>query len=228
MVFRRFRRRRKKELNQRPFDEAQLPKKSFLTVTEATDEGLMLTEYASRMAVKNRFITKILADKQPWFIEHSHQDARAALQLLANESEAEAESLATVIQKFRDNPDREKDSQGYSFNDVDNMEHRRKVSLEVAKRLREQSTDMEYLSDLVDSARRDAWQEIASNIEHTLDIEYFPIDEEYERNRDDRLRAFIDEDLATLIAAAGTPPQLDSSLEKPDISAASPPPKIEQ
>ena len=201
MVFR-VRRRHKKELTQRPFDETQLPEKSFLTVSESTEEGLLLTEFASRMAVKNRFITKILADKQPWFIEHSQEDARNTLQMLARESDAEAENLAEVIQKFRDNPRRGKDSQGYSFNDVANMEHRREVSLEVAQRLRDQSADEQYLADIVETARRDAWQEIAANIEHNLDVEYFPIDEEYERNRDDRLRAFIDEDLAALIAEA--------------------------
>lgn len=202
--FRRIRRRRKKELTQRPFDEAQLPKKSFLTIAESVEEGLLLTEYASRMAVKNRFITKILADKQPWFIEHSQQDARATLQLLARESDDEAEHLATLIQKFRDNPRSEKDSQGYSYNDIHNMEHRKAVALAIAQRLREQSDDEQYLHDIVDTARRDAWQEISANIEHNLDVEYFPIDEEYERNRDDRLRAFIDEDLATLLAGTTT------------------------
>lgn len=202
MLFGRLRRRRKKELTQRPFDESLLPPKSFVTVAEATDDGLMLTEYASRMAVKNRFIRKILADKQPWFIEQSREDARAALDMLADESDAEAENLARNIQKFRDNPRLPKDSQGYSYSDVANMEHRRDVALDVAQRLRAQSADETYLNNLVDTARRDAWREIAANIERTLDLEYFPIDEEYERNRDDRLRAFIDEDLAALLEGA--------------------------
>lgn len=200
MWFRRAGRRRRRGPKHKPFDESLLPPKLFVTVAEATDDGLMLTEYASRMAVKNRFIRKILADKQPWFIEQSREDARAALHTLADESDAEAEKLARTIQKFRANPGMPKDSQGYSYNDVANMEHRRDVALDVAERLRAQSVDDTYLNNLVDTARRDAWREIAANIEHTLDLEYFPIDEEYERNRDDRLRAFIDEDLAALIA----------------------------
>jgi hypothetical protein len=86
------------------------------------------------------------------------------------------------------------------------------VSLEIATRLRKQSIDEEYITDLVDKARRDAWREIASNIEHKLDIEYFPIDEHYERNRDARLRAFIDEDLAGLLAnAAASAPAKDTA-----------------
>lgn len=200
MWFRRVGRRRKGGRKTKPFDASKLPKKSYLTVSEATDEGLLLTEYASRMSVKNRFINKILAAKQPWFIEQSREDARLALELLAEESDTEAENLENLIRKYRDFPGREKDSQGYSYDDVDNIEHRRDVAIEIAKRLREHSADPDYINDIVDKARRDAWREISTNIEHTLDVEYFPIDEDYKRNRDERLRAFIDEDLAALMA----------------------------
>lgn len=210
MWFRRFSKSRTSGPKFKPFDESQLPPKSRLPIAEATEDGLMLTEYASRMAVKNRFIRKILADKTPWFIEQSHDDARASLELLASESDAESETLEALITKFRDSPDSEKDAQGYSFNDIANLEHRREVAIEVSRRLREQSADHEHLSAIVDSARRDAWREIAANIEHTLDVEYFPIDEEYERDRDDRLRAFIDEDLAALIAEFPAPNETDT------------------
>lgn len=201
-LVRRLTRRGKRSRPVTPFNESLLPPKPILTVTEATDDGLLLTEYASRMAVKNRFITKILADKQPWFIEHSREDARDALRMLADESDAEAHNLTELIETLRGIPHGTKDPQGYSYDDIANIEHRKNVSLEVARRLREQSEDEDYITHLVDKARRDAWREIASNIEHNLDVEYFPIDEEYERNRDDRLRAFIDEDLADLLATA--------------------------
>ena len=193
-------RRRKNHPKHKPFDESKLPQRSFLSEAEATEEGLMLTEYASRMVVKNRFIKKILADKRPWFIEQSREDARVALERLASESDTEAKNLSALITRFQDNPDSGKDAQGYSYDDIANMQHRREVALEVARRLRIQRRDETYLTELVDGARRDAWREIAANIENNLDIEYFPIDEEYERNRDDRLRAFVDEDLAKLLA----------------------------
>jgi hypothetical protein len=193
-------RRRTKRGPRRPFDPSRLPPQPYLTVTESTEEGLQLTEYASRMAVKNRFIKKILADKQPWFIEHSRKDAHDALELLAREADAEAENLTKLIRKFRLNPNSERDSQGYSYDDVENMEHRREVSVEVAKRLREQSVDDSYLNDLVAKARSDAWREVAANIERNLDIEFLPVDADYARNRDDRMSALISEDLAALIA----------------------------
>ena len=195
-------RRRKRPRASKPFDSALLPPQPYLTVSEATEEGLQLTEYASRMAVKNRFIKKILADKQPWFVEHSREDARTALAHLAKEADTDAENLAKLINTFRDNPGSERDAQGYSFDDVSNMEHRREVSIAVAERLRHQAADETYLSDLVDKARSDAWREIAANIERNLDIEFLPVDADYERHRDDRMRALISEDLATLLAGA--------------------------
>lgn len=197
-------RRRAKHGNRRPFDESRLPPTAFLTVAEATEEALLLTEYAARMSVKNRFIQKILADKQPWFLERSRDDARTVLTLLARESETDAKNLDKIITRYRDNPQSERDSQGYGFNDLSNMEHRRDVSLDVAKRLREQSTDDTYITELVNTARRDAWREVAANIENNLDIEYLPVDADYERHRDDRMRALIDEDLAALLAATQT------------------------
>lgn len=193
-------RRRSKRVTRRPFDASRLPPTEFLTVSEATEEGLQLTEYASRMAVKNRFIKKILADKQPWFIEQSRQDAKEALEHLAREADTETENLTQLIRKFRLNPNSERDAQGYSYDDVDNMEHRRDVSVEIARRLREQAVDDTYLAELVDKARRDAWREVAANIERNLDIEFLPVDDDYERNRDNRLNALISEDLAALIA----------------------------
>ncbi|MBX3079399.1 MAG: hypothetical protein KDB18_11315 [Salinibacterium sp.] len=197
-------RRRSRARKLKPFDASLLPPQEYLTVAEATEEGLQLTEYASRMAVKNRFITKILADKRPWFIEHSRKDAHDALELLARESDTEAENLAKLIQKFRLNPNSERDAQGYSYDDIDNMEHRREVAVEIARRLRQQSVDDNYLTELVNKARSDAWREVAANIERNLDIEFLPVDADYKRNRDNRMSALINEDLAALIAETGS------------------------
>jgi hypothetical protein len=216
-------RRRAKIVAAKPFDSSMLPPHAFLTVEEATEEGLLLAEYASRMAVKNRFIKKILTDKQPWFLEHSRDDARTALAQLATETDLEVEYLSGLITKFRLNPNSERDSQGYSYDDLENMEHRKEVSENVGRELRKQMTDADFLTHLVDSARKDAWREIAANIENNLDIENLPRDADYERHRDDRMRALIDEDLAALLTKspgttpmpAATPSHSRSGVAKP-------------
>ncbi len=202
MWFRGRDRRSERRRDHKPFDATRLPPQEYHTVAEATEEGLLLTEYASRMAVKNRFIKKILTDKQPWFLEQSREDARQALTSLATESDNEAKNLAALIQKFRGNPRQARDAQGYSYDDIDNMEHRRKASLEIARRLRDQSTDEDYLTELVAKARSDAWREVAANIEHNLDLEFLPVDADYERHRTERLHNFVTVDLAELLATS--------------------------
>lgn len=181
-----------------PFDESTLPRTKFLTVAEAVEEGLLLTEYASRMAVKNRFLIRVLAGHEPWELARGQGIARDILQSLARESDTDADNLDRLIEKFSDNPASARDAHGYSYDDLPNMEHRRDVSREVARRLREQSADEAFLIELVGTARRDAWREVASNIEHNLDLENIPVDADYLKHREQRMRRLIAEDLAAL------------------------------
>lgn len=179
-----------------------LPRRAFLTVAEAVDEGLLLTEYASRMTVKNRFLRRILTGQESWDLARGRRVASETLQALAREADTDADNLDLLVTKFRDNPRAARDAQGYSFDDLPNMEHRRDVSREVARRLREQSADEEYLNELVGKARQDAWRDVASNIEHNLDIEFIPVDAKYLQHREQRMRLLVSEDLAALLAAS--------------------------
>lgn len=194
-----FRRKRRRGL--KPFDESKLPAHRVPTVAEATDEGLILTEFASRMAVKNRFILKVLSGREPWSQERGRDIARSTLQHLARESDADAENLGILIKKLRATPKGERDTQGYDRDDLPNMKHRLAVSVELARRLRERSTEDSYLDNLVERARSDAWREVAANIEHNLDIEYSPVDADYGRHRARRMQQLVSEDLAALAAS---------------------------
>lgn len=195
-------RRRDRRFDQRrthaPFDESTLPPRAFLTVTEAVQEGLLLTEYASRMSIKNSFLRRVLAGQGSWDPEHGRRIARDHLEALAREADTDAANLERLIEKFRADPRTPRDAHGYSHDDLPNMEHRRNVSRGVATRLREQSADETYLDELVGKARRDAWREVANNIEHNLDIENAPVDADYLAQRDQRMRLLITEDLAAL------------------------------
>lgn len=189
-----------------PFNESALPKPTFLSVAEAVEEGLMLTEYASRMSVKNSFLIRVLSGHESWDLARGREVASGVLQLLAAESDTDADNLDLLITKIQGAPDSAWDPQGYSSDDLPNMEHRRDVSREVARGLREQSVDEVYLTELVGSARRDAWREVASNIEHTLDLENIPVDSDYLQHREHRMRRLITEDLAALLS--GSPEEL--------------------
>ncbi len=181
-----------------PFDESTLPPRAYLTVDEAVQEGLLLTEYASRMSIKNSFLRRVLAGQGSWDLEHGRHIARDILQALASEADTDATNLDRLIERFRTDPRTPPDPHGYSHDDLPNMLHRRDVSRGVAARLREQSADDDYLDELTDHARRDAWREVAHNIEHNLDIENTTVDADYLMQRDQRIRKLITEDLAAL------------------------------
>ncbi len=185
-----------------PFDESMLPRPRTLTVAEAVGEGLLLTEYASRMSVKNSFLIRVLTGQGPWDPGRGREIAGGVLQLLAVESDTDADNLEALIARIGSAPPSARDPQGYSRDDLPNMKHRRDVARELAERLRAQSVDDAYLDDLVGGARRDAWREVASNIEHNLDLEYIPVDADYLKHRDQRLRDLVAEDLAALQSAA--------------------------
>ena len=195
-------RRRDRRFDQRrarvPFDASTLPPRAFLTVDEAVQEGLLLTEYASRMSIKNNFLRRVLAGQGSWDPEHGRRIARDILRALAREADTDAANLDRLIEKFTAAPRPPPDAHGYSHDALPHMEHRRDVSRGVATRLREQSADESYLDDLVGDARRDAWREVANNIEHNLDVENIPVDADYLTQRDTRIRQFITEDLAAL------------------------------
>lgn len=185
-----------------PFDESTLPRPRTLTVAEAVEEGLLLLEYASRMSVKNSYLIRVLTGQGPWDLARGREVASCVLQLLAAESDIDADNLEALITRLERAPRSARDPQGYSRDDVPNMQHRRDVSKEVARRLRERSDDDAYLNDLVSAARRDAWRDVASNIEHNLDLEYAPVDADYLKHREERMRDLVAEDLAALRSAA--------------------------
>lgn len=189
-----------------PFDESTLPRPRLPTVAEAVEEGLLLIEYASRMSVKNRFLIRVLTGQGPWDLARGREVAGGVLRLLASESDTDADNLEALITRIQSAPRSARDPQGYSRDDVPNMEHRRDASREMARRLREQSADDAYLNDLVGGARRDAWREVASNIEHNLDLEHVPVDADYLKHREQRMRALVAEDLAALQPAAVAKP----------------------
>lgn len=190
-------RRRDRRRRHTPFDASALPEASFLTVPEAVEEGLLLTEYASRMAVKNGLLIRLLSGQESWDPVRGRDLARAALVALADESDTDAENLELLIARL-DESSGPGEIQGYTVDDLPNMRHRRDVSREVAGRLRQQSADAAHLGELVGTARRDAWREVASNIERNLDLEHVPVDLDYLEHREDRMRRLVEEDLAAL------------------------------
>ncbi|MEO6826207.1 MAG: hypothetical protein ABI255_11580 [Microbacteriaceae bacterium] len=191
--------RRRHRVSLKPFDKTALPKLEPISLEDAIDEGLMLAEYASRMLLKNHIEVTVLTVDRPYdgadFLDAAAQsldalatEARGAADRVSEERDGAA-SMSGLAEHLHD----------YRVVDVANLERRRAVSVEVADRLQERRRDREYLLRLIERARAVAWEEIGSAIEDSLERRRIPVDEDYLRHRDQRMR-LIGDDLDRLSA----------------------------
>lgn len=194
-----FRRRRKVAL--KPFDESALPPREPLTLEDATEEGLMLADYANRMTVKNRIEVAVLDGDDTYAVDHYVDAAREAIEALAQESEAVADRIAEERRWSESLVGDAEHVHDYRSADRSNLEFRLSAALALADKLRERARDDAYVEDLIERARGDAWREISAAIEGVLDRRNIPVDAEYKRERAERMRKLVTEDLEALLIA---------------------------
>jgi hypothetical protein len=201
-----FRRRRKPAApTMRPFDESQLESPAPTTLDHALDEGIMIAEYSARLTVKNRIVVDAIRTESVFAVDRYLPVAAAALRELADESDeavariGEERGFAAAL-----------DGQGDHIHDyraVDNLNlsRRERVAEELARSLRELADDDVVLTELVEKSRDDAWHDIGSAIEASLDafsgVEATKAD--YEREKPARLNLLIRRDLARLAEERG-------------------------
>src|SRR5690606_21371103 len=92
----------------------------------------------------------------------------------------------------------------YRARDAANLRHRQAVLEALVDALRARRDDRAHLLDLVETARQDAWADIAREVTETLDRSNIVVDENYEKNRARRMRE-VSRDLARLAAADKKP-----------------------
>lgn len=185
----------------KPFDQASLRLPEPFSLAEATHEGLQLMDYASRMSLKNRILVDSLTGRHLYDKTHHRSTAREVLEHLAAEAEAATERLSEAKRWSAGSDGRARHAHDYRSADFANLKHRLAVSQEIARNLREQSQDNEFLDDLVVRARNDAWHEVAVIIEQSLDRSIIPVDTRYLAERDERMRRLVEEDIAALLTA---------------------------
>lgn len=185
-----------------PFDESALPEVQPASVEEATSEGLMLAEYASRMKVKNAIIVGVLTRPGRYDADDYLGAATDALDHLAVEFDGAADRISTELSAIENLRGSALHAHDYRSGDSANLRHREATLRAVVGELRTRLDDRDHLLKLVDRARQDAWADIARAIEESLDRTTFIVDESYESERARRMRQ-VARDLAKLSAASG-------------------------
>lgn len=184
----------------RPFDEEALPTPPQPTMEQTVEEGMLLAEYATRMAVKNHIVVDILQGGYDFDPARHTGEASDMLRELAGE---QGEAAGRIDEELTAAEGVRGDAQHpHDYRDVDvaNLSLRRDAAAELAAALRAKAESEEALLALVERGRQDAWDEVARAIEAGLDafsgVEALKAD--YEREKPGRLKLFIWRDLAQL------------------------------
>jgi hypothetical protein len=150
-------------------------------------DGMLISESAVRMAVKNHLIVDTLRDSGNFDPDALAEVARDEFLALAEQNE---ESAARVWDDgtWNDEP-----------SDSERNDRKRRVLLGLAAALREEASDPWRLGIVVADARLIAWEEVGAVIEAKLEAPTEIVrDEAYEREREGRIRALKEVDLAGL------------------------------
>jgi len=184
----------------RPFDEAALPEPGPHTLAHAVDEGMLLADYATRMAVKNHIVVDTIQEGHPF--EPSRHTAQAAelLRELAREQDAVAARSAELRATVEGLGGDAMHPHDYRDVDVENLRLREDAATALAADLRAKADSEPRLLEIVERARRDAWDEVADAIIAGLDAfaGAEALKSNYEAERAGRLNLFIRRDLARL------------------------------
>ncbi len=134
------------------------------TLEELVDDGLLIAESAARMTVKNEVILRALRDRADYRPEGARELAREELRRLAVESRADARRIEDARVRAEARPGKAAHQSDYRAGDIEHLERRSEALEALAERLIRLSVDDEHLDELVELARRQAWEEVGASL----------------------------------------------------------------
>ena len=193
---------RRRKRGFKPFDPSAVEPPMPISLEHALEEGLMIAEYATRLALRNAITIGALRDSGQFQSARFVIEAREVIRGLAEESSDAAARVAREREwaTYLEGP--AEHVHDYRQADELNLRRREALSLSLAEMLVERADDEAYLLELVESARRDAWFDVA----HSIEVMLVARDSARDQDPTDRLRRiqeFIEIDLGALIDSAG-------------------------
>ena len=189
----------------RPFDENALEEIAPATLDQSVEEGMLLADYATRMAVKNHIVIDTIQQGNAFDPARHVGSAAEMLRELADEQEYAAVRVAESRLDVEGLGGHARHPHDYRGVDVANLARREAAGEALAAALRSRADSEVELLTIVERARVDAWDEVADAIGASLDafsgVEALKAD--YEAERPDRLRLLIVRDLAALFEERG-------------------------
>jgi hypothetical protein len=191
------RKRDAKRSPERPFVPPE--RREPVSVERAVDEGMLIARSALSLVTKNHIIVRVLRDNRIFDRVETARFVKAELRRLAREQTGyaarvnrEADDAAGVAGKPQHLHD-------YRDADFDQLHQRSEIYTLLAEELERLRDVREFVAEIVEGARANAWAELGSTIESRLDLLVTPPPgSDYYIGREERMRHLRDIDLAAL------------------------------
>ncbi len=171
------------------------------TVEEAADDGEAMALQAALMSVKNIILVQAITTPEGVEVANFVEPAREVVTDLIKESRESASRIQEDINRAQRLRGEARYRDDYRRGDLGNLTVRRDTLELVADRLSDRLEEKQWLTNLIEKAHAMAWEEISREMERSLDkaevLEFG--DENYELERETRLREFKNINLAELI-----------------------------
>ena len=171
------------------------------SINSSADDGFAMARLGAIMAIKNKILVQAITQPDAFDASIYLAPAREVITTLAVESLETASIVSADLKRARKLRGEAMSRNDYRRGDVNNLTIRLGSLEQVAQRLKDKLQDEQWLRVLITEAHGLAWAELSREMERNLDrkeVSEFG-DENYEQERSDRLRQFINLDLAKLI-----------------------------
>ncbi|AXE55237.1 hypothetical protein [Aurantimicrobium sp. MWH-Uga1] len=171
------------------------------SINTSADDGFAMARLGAIMAIKNKILVQAITQPDAFDASIYLAPAREVITTLAVESLETASIVSADLKRARKLRGEALSRNDYRRGDVNNLTIRLGSLEQVAQRLKDKLQDEQWLRVLITEAHGLAWAELSREMERNLDrkeVSEFG-DENYEQERSDRLRQFINLDLAKLI-----------------------------
>lgn len=171
------------------------------SIETSAEDGLAMARLGAIMSVKNKILVQAITQPDAFDPNTYMLPAKEAVTTLAVESLETAAIVAADLKRARKLRGEAMYRDDYRRGDVKNLTIRLGSLEKVAQSLKENLENDEWLRALITEAHGLAWAELSREMERSLDRKEASEfgDESYEDERKDRLRQFINLDLAQLI-----------------------------
>jgi hypothetical protein len=170
-----------------------------VSIERSVDEGVLIASAAVTMEVKNHIIVEAIREGHPFNLDDVCATVRREFVALAHENNASAQRVQQLSVDVQTERGADYDSEGYQVDDHPTLTKRGIVHVMLAAELERLSEDEQFVAEVAERARVQAWAEVGDAVSTRL-LDALPDgrDPSYDDEKDARVRALLGINLRAL------------------------------